>query len=90
MSIPAFDKIIPVNPPKVNKMMPYMIDQDWLVSYGSLEGLEKAMQGLSRRARFKSGMENSVIDLRESYSSFENEFREFYPLLQEYSRAQLE
>ena len=63
------------------RLFHYMSTYDWLYSYSSLEGIQRALNGLSRRARFNSGMENAVEDLEKFYPEFEKEFLEFFPEL---------
>jgi len=66
-------------------MLPYMIKGDWLTSYARLEGIQKALTGMSRRATFSSRMEESTNELRDHYTAFESEFRDFFPQLRDYS-----
>lgn len=73
-------------PEGIKKMMPYMIDYDWLYNYSNLKGIERVLTGMSRRARFKSDMELSIIDLKEDYDLYEEEFKEFFPHIIEHLR----
>lgn len=66
-------------PPRYKRILPFMIAQNWLVGYASFWSLEKVFKGMARRTGYKSGMENSVTDLKKNYSQFENEFRRFFP-----------
>jgi acyl carrier protein phosphodiesterase len=78
-----------VVPPEVNYMMPYMIKGNWLVNYARLEGIERALQGMARRARHESRMDESIRELREHYDAFEREFMVFFPELTAHSQAWL-
>ncbi len=69
-------------PERVNYMLPYMIRQNWLVSYAEIEGISQALHGMSRRTKFNSRMEEAPEDLRAHYEEFEGEFTAFYPELQ--------
>ena len=60
----------------------FMSAYDWLYSYQSIEGIQNALHGLSRRARFNSGMEHAIDDLKKYYTEFEKEFNEFFPELE--------
>lgn len=66
-------------PPRSKRILPFMIAQNWLVGYANLEKLRRVFQGMSRRTRFISGMENAVDDLEKDYASYEAEFRLFFP-----------
>ncbi|WHZ07980.1 MAG: Acyl carrier protein phosphodiesterase [Cytophagales bacterium] len=68
-------------PEEVKYMMPYMIKGNWLVNYAWLEGIQRALSGMARRTKFESKMEESVTDLKDHYSDFENEFFLFFPEL---------
>jgi acyl carrier protein phosphodiesterase len=66
-------------PKRSKRILPYMIAQNWLVGYADFDKLTRVFQGMSRRSRFKSGMENAVTDLKKDYDSFQAEFRKFFP-----------
>ncbi len=57
----------------------YMQEQNWLVGYAQLAGIERVFEGLSRRTRFASGMERATEDLRRDYSRYEAEFFRYFP-----------
>jgi acyl carrier protein phosphodiesterase len=77
-------------PPKVKYMMPYLIDDNWLVSYADLNGIAKVLQGMNRRTRNKSGMDTAIRDLEENYSLFEHEFTTFFEELILFSRREFQ
>lgn len=62
----------------------YMRQQDWLSNYANLEGMRKAMKGLSHRASFASKMEESVVDLEKDFLLYEAEFKPFFKELFEF------
>lgn len=66
-------------PERVKEMLPYMIRGNWLVSYGTLLGIQKALTGLSRRTTHVSHMEEAVSELKLYYRAFESEFMQFFP-----------
>lgn len=74
-------------PPQVQHMLPYMIQYDWLTNYQYFEGMQRVLNGMSRRASFKSKMEQAVTELKEHHSSFEEDFNEFFPELITFSKA---
>jgi len=65
-------------PERVKQMLPYMERQNWLLAYSSISGVNSALTGLSRRAKFKSGMEKASEDLKLNYQEFEHEFFSFF------------
>jgi len=69
-------------PHQVNEMLFYMEKDNWLYQYRTIEGIRKALEGMSRRTKFDSKMEQAPISLQEDYDSFKNEFNRFFPMLQ--------
>jgi acyl carrier protein phosphodiesterase len=66
-------------PARTQRMLPFMAHDNWLASYAKIEGLERALGGMSRRARFESGMESAAQFLLKHYEEYRNEFRLFMP-----------
>ena len=77
-------------PLKSQHFTKYMLQHNILSAYAKLEGIEKVLQGMSHRASFVSNMEHSIHDLKEHYSLFENEFKLFFPELQQFVNSQIE
>ncbi|MFV9550898.1 ACP phosphodiesterase [Algibacter sp. PT7-4] len=65
-------------PLRIQKMMPYMIADNWLLSYASIEGITRVLEGMNRRTKNRSNMNEAVIELETFYSEFENEFSLFF------------
>lgn len=76
-------------PFRVQKMIPYMMTDNWLVSYASLEGISKALEGMNRRTKNRSNMHEAVHELEKFYSDFENEFSFFFDELLLFSNLKL-
>ncbi len=72
---------MPQMPEKAQNMLPYMIRGNWLLNYGKLEGLHRALTGMSRRTRFDSKMDEAIQDLVAHYADFKSEFQSFFPEL---------
>ena len=77
-------------PTKSQLFAKYMMKYNILHAYAQLDGIERVMQGMAGRTTFESNMEHSVHDLKEHYHLFENEFRLFFPELQQFVNIQLE
>lgn len=71
-------------PARTQNMLHYMIAHNWLVSYSTLEGIGKVLNGMSKRTSFNSGMEKAAIALQDNYELYESEFHEFFSELQHY------
>jgi acyl carrier protein phosphodiesterase len=72
----AFDKIVPAG---FKHMFPYMIKGNWLLNYARIEGIERALGGMSARTPYESKMDEAVYDLRLHYDLFKKEFEDFFP-----------
>jgi len=77
-------------PERSARLLFYMEKQNWLLSYGSFDGLQQAFIGMSRRTTFESNMELAVVNLKAGYPEFRQEFRQFFPDLQSYVQRNFE
>ena len=68
-------------PERVQKFLPYMIEQNWLDSYQYKKGVEKVLNGINFRTKNISQMHLAIADLNEKYDEFENDFKEYFDLL---------
>lgn len=76
-------------PKRIQKMMPYMIADNWLLSYASIEGITKVLEGMNRRTQNRSQMNLAVNELQEFYNEFEDEFTCFFDELINFSSQKL-
>lgn len=76
----------PILPDGVQRMMPYMIADNWIVNYAELRGISKVLHGMNRRTKNKSKMNFAIVDLKTHYDSFEKEFTSFFEELIIFSR----
>jgi acyl carrier protein phosphodiesterase len=67
---------------KTRSMLPHMIENNWLVSYATKEGLEKILYMMDYRTKHRVAMYEAITELNEYYSEFESEFFEFFEELQ--------
>ncbi|HEY4655709.1 MAG TPA: ACP phosphodiesterase [Cyclobacteriaceae bacterium] len=75
----------PILPEGVQRMLPYMIKGNWLVSYAEPAGIHRALSGMAVRTPFDSGMEKAADVLEQHYSEFEKEFTRFFPDIKAYA-----
>lgn len=76
-------------PLRTQKMMPSMIADNWLLSYASIEGISRVLDGMNRRTKNRSGMDKAVKELEEFYTEFEHEFTQFFDELIQFSKQKL-
>jgi acyl carrier protein phosphodiesterase len=65
-------------PEPTKELMPYMIEDNWLLNYAHVEGIDRVLKGLYRRTGRRSNMDKAVLDLRKYYDLFESEFHTFF------------
>ena len=63
---------------KTKLMMPYMIDQNWLTSYATINGIEKILLQMDYRTKHRANMQEATVELKEFYEEFEEEFTLFF------------
>jgi len=79
-------EILPLN---VQRLLPHMIQDNWLLSYASIEGITKVLEGMNRRTKNRSKMNLAVVELRAFYDEFEAEFTSFFKELIAFSQEKL-
>ncbi|HKK40074.1 MAG TPA: acyl carrier protein phosphodiesterase [Cryomorphaceae bacterium] len=57
----------------------FMQMQNWLGSYATREGIDRALSGLSKRASFPSNMDESLPALEEHGDDISTDFEVFFP-----------
>jgi len=76
-------------PGRIKRMMPYMISDNWLLSYKTVKGISKILNQMNVRTKGVSKMNFAVMELEEFYTDFEAEFTSFFSELIEYSQQKL-
>lgn len=74
---------------KVQKLLPIMKDQNWLVKYASLEGLEMILFQMDYRTKHRVDMQEAIVEVKEFYSEFEKEFTLFFEELENHCKEKL-
>ncbi|WP_340198524.1 ACP phosphodiesterase [Ascidiimonas sp. W6] len=76
-------------PQRIQKMIPFMIKDNWLLSYATIEGISRILYQMNNRTKNISRMNFAVIELEKYYQEFESEFTSFFEELIEYSQDKL-
>ena len=64
-----------------------MSRDDWLVGYAQLDGVDRALRGLSKRFPHANPLASGGAVLRDEYTTLESDFHDFFPLLAEYAQV---
>jgi len=75
--------------PKTQNLLPYMIDQNWLVQYASLEGLEIILFQMDYRTKHRVNMQEAIVEVQLYYTELEAEFTLFFEELQLHCQQKL-
>jgi acyl carrier protein phosphodiesterase len=68
--------------PKTQNLLPYMIEQNWLLQYASLEGLEIILFQMDYRTKHRVNMQEAIVEVKFFYNELESEFKLFFEELQ--------
>ena len=68
----------------------WMKSQNWLVNYREKEGIQRTLNGMTRRAKFDSKMNESMELLVEKEAEFEVIFFGFFKDLETFAREKLQ
>ncbi|GAA4299731.1 acyl carrier protein phosphodiesterase [Aestuariibaculum suncheonense] len=85
----TLEKHYDILPLRIQKMMPYMMTDNWLLSYASIDGISRVLDGMNRRTKQRSSMNEAVNELETFYDEFEQEFSEFFEELKLFSNERL-
>jgi len=76
-------------PDKVKNLMPYMIEDNWLLNYSNFQGIENVLHGMNRRTKNKSQMHLAIEDLKLYYDDLGNDFQLFFKELIQFTNQKL-
>lgn len=76
-------------PSRIQRMMPPMISDNWLLSYATVQGIAKILAQMNIRTKGISKMDQAIQELEAYYDLFEQEFTLFFTELEKYSATKL-
>jgi len=65
-------------PKRVQSFYPYMVSQNWLLSYAEVDGIENILQQMNHRVKGDIHLHHSIKEFKEDYHLFEEEFTLFF------------
>lgn len=72
-------------PEELQKLLPNMIKHNWLVTYASIEGMERVLAGMNRLTKGISKMDLAIEDLKIHYKEFEEDFTLYFKELEQFT-----
>ena len=70
-------------PKRIQHLTPFMTKDNWLLSYATIEGIQSVLNGMNRRTKGRSKMNEATKELVEHYEAFENDFKLFFEELKQ-------
>lgn len=77
-------------PKAVQRFLPYMMRDNWLLDYATVEGIGRILSQMNRRTKYKSKMDLAVNELDLYYSDFEAEFKLFFKDLESFTAGKVQ
>ena len=75
-------EILPIG---VQRMMPYMISDNWIFNYSKMDGIARVLNGMNRRTKELSKMDLAIHDLAANYEEIEKDFELFFKKLMDFT-----
>ncbi len=76
-------------PKPVQTLLPYMEQDNWLLSYASISGIGNVLSGMNRRTKNKSKMNFAVVELEQYYTDFGTEFQTFFEDVERFTKNEM-
>ncbi|OMH33689.1 ACP phosphodiesterase [Motiliproteus sp. MSK22-1] len=68
-------------PAKMERPLKMMVEQDWLSAYHSIDGVNRALDGVSRRFSRPTNLLGAGEEIEKNYADLEKDFLEYFPQL---------
>ena len=78
INIQSMSKIMPQ---RMQHVMGYMIREEWLRSYSSLDGISDVLNRMSARIRFENKLAGAIEEVEMNYDELDQAFLLFFPQL---------
>jgi len=76
-------------PKRVQDFLPYMLRDNWLLSYATIPGIGRILYQMNHRTKNRSKMNFAVVELEQYYNDFEREFRSFFEELELFTKNEM-
>ena len=76
-------------PPKVTKMLPFMIEQNWLLNYASTEGITRILKQMNKRTIHETRLHESMQIYFDHQNEFDAEFKTFFEDIRSFCETEI-
>ena len=65
-------------PEELQKLLPHMIEHNWLITYSTINGMERVLNGMNQKTKGISKMNLAIEDLKIYYNELEADFTSYF------------
>lgn len=81
----------PILPERLQRILPFMISEDWLGRYIEIKSVGKTLDRITRRLTRGEQFRGAIVEVEKNYTDLESDFLFFFPDLVDFStRTKLE
>ena len=67
----------------------FMAKSNWLYNYRKIEGIQRALTGLSKRTNYINNMSDAHLILKKEEENLANDFNRFFPDLKNFVNSEI-
>lgn len=76
-------------PKKISKVVPFMIEHNWLLSYATIEGLRNILKQMNHKTKHETKLEKGIDIYLEYQKDFEEEFVSFFEDIRDFTESKI-
>lgn len=76
-------------PKKISKVVPYMIEHNWLLSYANIEDLRNILEQMNHKTKHETKLEKGVDIYLNHQKDFEEEFNNFFEDIRQFCKSKI-
>lgn len=76
----------PILPQRLQRILPYMISEDWLGRYIEMKSVGVTLDRITRRLTHGERFKGAIVEVKKNYADLESDFLDFFPDLLDYAR----
>lgn len=77
----------PILPGRLQRILPYMISENWLGRYIEIKSVGVTLDRITRRLTHGERFKGSIVEVNKHYADLESDFLNFFPELQDFARC---
>jgi acyl carrier protein phosphodiesterase len=77
----------PILPERLQRILPYMISEDWLGRYIEIKRVGETLDRITRRFTHGERFKGAIVEVEKNYADLESDFLNFFPDLVDYAHC---